>query len=598
MHLTKRSLLVGIVLGLAAAGFVFAATAYAQQAGDLGVSNLAQAAGASATDLRVIIARIIRAVFGVLGIIALVIVLYAGFLWMTSGGDEDKITTARRLLLNAAIGLAIMLSAFGITQFVLSRLLEATGFEAGGARGGGGGAGIPFSGALGAGIIENHYPGRGAVDVPRNTRVVVTFKEAIQPASFVKDYVDGMPKDRMFVEDRNFKLFRDADGPSRPLPSDRVRMGFTMDQKTFVFDPVDLLGSPSENVGYSVALLGGAQGIKKANGDPAFGGSFADGYRWDFIIGTATDITPPRVLSVIPVPDSRNPRNTIIEITFSEAMDPTTVTGALPGFRNLGVLAGGAEVAGAFAVGNAYRTVRFTSADRCGTNACGGDVFCLPGAADIRATVRAATLSAEPPAADPGFIPADGATDMVGNSLDGDGDGTAEGPAADSHAFGFTTTSVIDLTPPQIESLSPGMEEENVSPERPLEIVWNKLMSLVSFTSDAVRFSGDPSPEPPTCYNVSGAHLNEAGEPAEPFQKSKTLVNHCLLEPDTNYLPLITEGVQDTLQNCFLPGAARIPEARCSLADLRAANASYCCSGQPCASACAIRGGRPECPTP
>src|SRR3989338_7576776 len=43
-------------------------------------------------DPRVIVAQIIREVLGFLGILAVIIILYAGFKWMTSGGSEDKIT--------------------------------------------------------------------------------------------------------------------------------------------------------------------------------------------------------------------------------------------------------------------------------------------------------------------------------------------------------------------------------------------------------------------------------------------------------------------------------------------------------------------------
>ena len=53
--------------------------------------------------------------------------LYAGFLWMTSSGDETKVTKAKGLMVNAVIGLAIVLAAYAITYFVLLYLHTATG---------------------------------------------------------------------------------------------------------------------------------------------------------------------------------------------------------------------------------------------------------------------------------------------------------------------------------------------------------------------------------------------------------------------------------------------------------------------------------------
>ena len=84
-----------------------------------------------AQDIRVTVARIIRAALGLLGIIAIGIVLYGGFVYMTAGGNEERVATAKKILINGAIGLVIILSSFAITQFILSRLGAATGVAGG-----------------------------------------------------------------------------------------------------------------------------------------------------------------------------------------------------------------------------------------------------------------------------------------------------------------------------------------------------------------------------------------------------------------------------------------------------------------------------------
>ncbi len=93
---------------------------------DLGV-QYASSTGLTVQDPRVTVAKIIRIVLGFLGTIAVILVIYAGFMWMTSNGNEDKVTKAKNILKAAVIGLVIILSAFAITSFIINQLLEAVG---------------------------------------------------------------------------------------------------------------------------------------------------------------------------------------------------------------------------------------------------------------------------------------------------------------------------------------------------------------------------------------------------------------------------------------------------------------------------------------
>ena len=72
------------------------------------------------------VADIIRIALGFLGIIFLALIVYAGFMWMTSAGDEDRIRTAKKIMVAAIIGTAIILCAYIITVFVIESLTEAT----------------------------------------------------------------------------------------------------------------------------------------------------------------------------------------------------------------------------------------------------------------------------------------------------------------------------------------------------------------------------------------------------------------------------------------------------------------------------------------
>ena len=74
------------------------------------------------TEPGVIIQRIVAIVFSLLGIVAVVMMIYAGFLWLTAGGEEDKANQGRTLLFQAVIGLIIILAAYSVVYFVLRQL--------------------------------------------------------------------------------------------------------------------------------------------------------------------------------------------------------------------------------------------------------------------------------------------------------------------------------------------------------------------------------------------------------------------------------------------------------------------------------------------
>ena len=81
----------------------------------------------SNSDPRSMVTKIINVALGLLSVIAVVIVIYGGFVWMTSNGEEEKVDKAKKTLKAGVIGLAIILASWGITAFVLNKLGDATG---------------------------------------------------------------------------------------------------------------------------------------------------------------------------------------------------------------------------------------------------------------------------------------------------------------------------------------------------------------------------------------------------------------------------------------------------------------------------------------
>jgi len=73
-------------------------------------------------DLVGLITNIMNWLFGFLGILAVLVILYGGFKWMTAGGDDDKVGDAKKLIINGIIGLIIILSAYAIATFVFNEV--------------------------------------------------------------------------------------------------------------------------------------------------------------------------------------------------------------------------------------------------------------------------------------------------------------------------------------------------------------------------------------------------------------------------------------------------------------------------------------------
>ena len=162
----------------------FPAIAFAQSQGiDPGLNQVGAVVPLSGEDPRVIVVRLINVALSVLGIITLVLVLYAGFTWMTSGGSEEKVSRAKTILRNAVIGLVIILSSWAITRFILTSLTDAvngpgTGTQQGGGSGGPGGSFGSGGGAAGF-RLEGVEPA-GSVPL-RNVQVRFLFSQEVTP---------------------------------------------------------------------------------------------------------------------------------------------------------------------------------------------------------------------------------------------------------------------------------------------------------------------------------------------------------------------------------------------------------------------------------
>lgn len=68
---------------------------------------------------------VVQIILGFLGIVGVIMMMYAGFLWLTAGGEEEKTTKGRTLLFQAVIGTFIVLVSYTATYFVLREFAAA-----------------------------------------------------------------------------------------------------------------------------------------------------------------------------------------------------------------------------------------------------------------------------------------------------------------------------------------------------------------------------------------------------------------------------------------------------------------------------------------
>jgi hypothetical protein len=73
-------------------------------------------------DIPTLAGTVIKAVLGFVGSVALLAFIYGGFLWLTSGGNPEKIKKGKDVLIWAAIGLAFIFGSYVVASFVIRTL--------------------------------------------------------------------------------------------------------------------------------------------------------------------------------------------------------------------------------------------------------------------------------------------------------------------------------------------------------------------------------------------------------------------------------------------------------------------------------------------
>lgn len=73
-------------------------------------------------DFRSLLLTFVDFFLGFLGLLAVLMVIYGGFLYMTAAGEETKTETGKKVILYAVIGIAIILISFALVNTVISQI--------------------------------------------------------------------------------------------------------------------------------------------------------------------------------------------------------------------------------------------------------------------------------------------------------------------------------------------------------------------------------------------------------------------------------------------------------------------------------------------
>ena len=382
----------------------------------LSISNqFAQQMGYSTIPLDQQIVTIIQWALGFLALIAVIMIIYGGILWLTAAGNADRVERAKKVIMAAIIGIVILLLAWAIVWFVIQGVTEGgSGGPPGGQAlqcvgnqcvmmNGGSGNCVDNSDCVGPGgnpsyiTVTSLSPYDNEDEVSLCRSVQVKFSEAVveNNGNITLDKVAG----------------GNVAGTITYTPND-IWMKFQPDN--------DL--EPNTDFVANIPLTVVAQ-----DGD-----SIDQQYTWQFKTGTTMDELPPQILQTSPADGATDVCLTpTFVVAFSEAMDVFT-------FKSENITINGP--------GNLTATRVDAMSDTVMTFTASG-----PMTANSNYTI---TLKSGP----------DGIADACGNPIDGNGNGTIDGTPADDYSWDFTTGSQADCKP-EITNINPafGLYEQAVT---------------------------------------------------------------------------------------------------------------------------------------
>ncbi len=84
-------------------------------------------------DITLMVGTVIRSLLGIVGTLFMALIIYAGVIWMTAQGNDDKVAKAKKILSNSVIGLIIVIISYFMVEFLFDVIIQATKTNSGGA---------------------------------------------------------------------------------------------------------------------------------------------------------------------------------------------------------------------------------------------------------------------------------------------------------------------------------------------------------------------------------------------------------------------------------------------------------------------------------
>ncbi|MCH7492620.1 Ig-like domain-containing protein, partial [Patescibacteria group bacterium] len=327
------------VLAIAGAVFFWAPGVVAQVNID---PNIGTTFGLGTADLLSTVINVVQWALGFLGLVAVIFIMYGGFIWMTAAGNQEKVAKAKQIIQRAVIGLVIVLLAWAIVLFVIDRTSTLSG--------GGGGSSCNFGDVNGCydcdisnnwvynpdycGLPGNAFyvrwvdPAEDETNVLLCTIIQVQFNEEILPAS--------VPGNAHFIVEGGdlggIACTNDNDCASAlctgTCQGDEVAGAWNVAAKGLEFLPDS---NYLDSTTYRVDLVGGASGIDDTGSLDSFAGK-----TWWFTTGSTTLPNPPTVTAIYPSDrDIDLCLNTAIQGIFSQKMRVSSINTSTVKYTNL-----------------------------------------------------------------------------------------------------------------------------------------------------------------------------------------------------------------------------------------------------------------------
>ena len=127
----NKIILVALLTIISSAFFLLPLKTLAQSTGNYGLDETARNVSALSSQvgdyksnfLQTKAGQIIGVVLSFVGALFLILMIYAGISWMISQGNEQEVTKAKSLIINAIIGIIIVFAAYALTSFLGNQLL-------------------------------------------------------------------------------------------------------------------------------------------------------------------------------------------------------------------------------------------------------------------------------------------------------------------------------------------------------------------------------------------------------------------------------------------------------------------------------------------